>query len=385
MEIFAGILIYEKYLYSRVWKAGVATPGYENDCGGQKHVPEDSVSVLVQTLHATTVAVNEAPPTSGQSTPSNQPSSTSQLEESGIEVDFDASGPSSASGACSAPTWSSVVPKRLSEEVNENVFRVDDCSAEDKTSQRKGKTKADLLRLQQKKRKILNDPQYDDFPWSSKQCKGDLWQKQITQYQKDWMPPNVCENYNSWFNFIFNENNPRESTFNCRICSMMKSISNLRSSDVSLLANPNGVQLHDKDKNRDLMRKHEASYGHQKHLEDLEAIELQLGPEFLRDLLNDILDLKENPLNKPTSNVITVVFHEVRMNLSMEKHTYLMELLEIFKINVGYFDHCKSPYIGTEMLVVISNGIHKEIMASMIKLKMPLAITLDGSSDISNM
>ena len=61
-----------------------------------------------------------------------------------------------------------------------------------------------------------------------------------------------------------------------------------------------------------------------------------------------------------------------------------MELMEIFKIDVG-FDHCKSPYIGTEMLLVMSDGIHKEIMQSMIKLKMPLAITLDGSSDISNM
>ena len=198
------------------------------------------------------------------------------------------------------------------------------------------------------------------------------------------MPPNVCENYNSWFNFIFNGDNPRESKYNCRICSMMKAISSLRGSHVSILANPEGVQLKDKAKNTDLMRRHEESYGHQKHLEDLEAIELGWGPEFLRDLLNDILDLKENPLNKITSNVMTAVFHEIKMNLSMEKHTYLMELMEIFKIDVG-FDHCKSPYIGTEMLLVMSDGIHKEIMQSMIKLKMPLAITLDGSSDISNM
>ena len=327
--------------------------------------------------------MNEAPP-SGQPSQSNQPSSTSQLEESGIEVDFDAPGPSGTSGACSAPTWSSVVPKRLSEEVNDNIFRVDSCDPEDMRSQRSAEERADLLRLKQKKRRILNDPKYDDFPWSSNQCKGHLWQSQINQYQKDWMPPNVCENYNSWFNFIFNEDNPRESKYNCRICSMMKAISNLRGSHVSILANPEGVQLKDKAKNTDLMRRHEESYGHQKHLEDLEAIELGWGPEFLRDLLNDILDLKENPLNKITSNVMTAVFHEIKMNLSMEKHTYLMELMEIFKIDVG-FDHCKSPYIGTEMLLVMSDGIHKEIMQSMIKLKMPLAITLDGSSDISNM
>ena len=127
--------------------------------------------------------MNEAPP-SGQPSQSNQPSSTSQLEESGIEVDFDAPGPSGTSGACSAPTWSSVVPKRLSEEVNDNIFRVDSCDPEDMRSQRSAEERADLLRLKQKKRRILNDPKYDDFPWSSNQCKGHLWQSQINQYQK---------------------------------------------------------------------------------------------------------------------------------------------------------------------------------------------------------
>ena len=356
-------------IFFRAWKLGIKSPGSENDCGGQKNVPEDNKYALVKSISSIPV-IESQPSTSAQA------STSAQFDDSAVDLDYDVAG-------TSPNVWTSVIPKKLNEDIKDDYKRTDQCTAEDKKSQRFGEEMTELERLKLKKQKIVEDPIYNDFPWSISHYQV-IWEKQFMKWQGDWFPQNVFKSAKSWINYIFNEKNPRASTFNCRICSFMAPLSNLRKADVSILAKPEGVQLKDKERNRQLIANHEKSYGHQRHLEDMAMMILDKSTEELLDLLNKIKDLKENPLNKVTSNVMTIVFHEVKMNLSLQKHKEQMELMEQFKVNVG-LDHCKSDYTIKEMVLVMSDGILKEIIKSMNKLKMPLAITLDSSTDVSNM
>ena len=288
-------------------------------------------------------------------------------------------------GTCESYQWGDVPPKKVNQAIVESAKSKNSCEGEDKVSQRSAEELTDLERNKLKKQKILNDPQYDDYPWSIKQFQNQ-WLEWIRKFLKHLIPPEDVdtEAVRSWFELLFNKDHPELSRYRCRICHTMKEISGLKKGDVSELANSEGVLKANKHLNQLMIKSHEQSPGHQRHLEDLMTLFNEENKEEILKMVRDTLKLKQNPLHKTTSAVITAVYAEVRMNLSLKKHKDMMDLLRIYNIDVGK-PHCWTDAMANAMVYSLSDVMHNTMVENMKKLKMPMSITLDGSHDVSNM
>ena len=337
-------------------------------------MPGDALFDLVDTFSTPVVDLEPVPSTST----SNSASTSTSQDDSGISMD---------TGTCDSYQWGEVPPKKINEAIAEAAKNKKPiCEpGEDKVAQRSAENNADLNRAQLKKMKIQEDPQWNDYPWSITQFQK-IWLEWIRKFQSHIIPADEVDTdaVKSWFELLFNKKHPEKSRYRCRICHTMKDISNLRKQDVSELAKSEGVLKPTKDLNKKLIQRHEQSVGHQRHLEDLKFLEQQDNREEIFKMVKEVLKLENNPLHKPTAAVLTAVYAEVKMNLSVRKHRDQMDLLRLYNIDVGK-PHCWTEEMANAMILSLSDVMHQTMIDNMKLLNMPLSITLDGSHDVSNM
>ena len=355
-----------------------------NDCTSQKRVASDEklhVTDFTQTGIVPVISVQPQAPL--------DINTETVLDDSGITMNFDATEnePSAKPQTCMANPSTDV--SKANAKAEQDYFIPNQCVSEDQLSQRQAELKWKLQIALENYRKITENPNYN-FPWSPDNYQ-DTWPSQMMQYQSSLIYWEDTFKARNWFRYNFNPDAPELSTYTCPICTFMVDKSHLRKIALSELAtNPNGIMKNSPKLNRQLIERHEESFGHQRMLQDYQALFLEeSGPDLITKL-QAVMELKENPMNKKTSLVLAAVFELVIHNIPLCKHGAIMNIVEQFgktcdpTFTVGY-GHCKSRRAPNRFLFSISDTFMKKMVSSLNELQMPISVSLDGSSDVSNM
>lgn len=96
------------------------------------------------------------------------------------------------------------------------------------------------------------------------------WLHQIETHQSQIIPIDAVEKSKSWFEYLFNEKSPKESTYRCRICHKYYDEFRLQSNHKTGLAETKGMRKTDKAQNKRNILDHPSKPGHMKVIELLE-------------------------------------------------------------------------------------------------------------------
>jgi len=112
----------------------------------------------------------------------------------------------------------------------------------------------------------------------------ETWLTQMKQHQGAIFPfTNVKENKH-WFEYLFNAENPRLSTYRCRLCHKYFDKLKLDSRYKSALAQPEGVLKKSYDSNREMIMNHARQSQHQLIIEKLQSEAINTLPQQFREI-----------------------------------------------------------------------------------------------------
>ena len=224
----------------------------------------------------------------------------------------------------------------------------------------------------------------EENEWESESHFDPNWLSLIKKHQKHILPVKTLtknKKVRQWFVYYPNENDPKKSTYGCLTCSKysehFKIISGRYSSKLSLKG---GVLDETYKRNVERILTHSNTKVHQLIVNELiKEKEMNLPDEF--KLANRLQNEKSNDYYKVTASMMRLVYLEVKINIPLGSHKYLVQQNELAGAPMGYhhYDHITAR----KMALFISNHMLK-IFLDQLKDDSswtPISIICDGSTD----
>lgn len=233
----------------------------------------------------------------------------------------------------------------------------------------------------------LNNMQEDPVPiipleWENTAHFQVDWIEKIFQHQKDLLPADKIKkqmDLRTWFVYYYNENEPLTSRYGCRLCRDNYDKFKLLAKYKSLLAAPEGTLKPTKKANSDAINEHPNTPSHLAVIAKLKEQQKNVLPEAMADV-QALEEAKENKLYQVTANMMKTVYAEVRMNVPFMYHPYLVELLNLHGVNVGFHHFDKTG--ATRMMAVISMEMHLTLLKTIKEKNYPCSLIVDTSTSI---
>lgn len=209
----------------------------------------------------------------------------------------------------------------------------------------------------------------------------EIWIEQIEKHQSNLIPTNIIRDNKQWFEYLFNEIDPKKSTYRCRLCFEHYDKFSLEKRYKNSLAYKEGTLKSDKSENMKTIRDHANTPGHKTIIQILEqqsAKKLRTDFENIQERENEALGGKL----RVTSAMFRTVFIEIKRNIPFDSHTSLVSLQQINGINMGY--HHFDRYGATKMMESMSSYMHRLLINHMLAKESPFSIIIDGSTDITD-
>lgn len=89
------------------------------------------------------------------------------------------------------------------------------------------------------------------------------WIVQIDKYQRQRIPSETVKEHTTWFEYLFNPNNPQQSTYRCRLCNKYYDMYNLPKRYKNAFAYDKGTLKETKNDNKRAIKEHANMPGHQ--------------------------------------------------------------------------------------------------------------------------
>lgn len=280
--------------------------------------------------------------------------------------------------------WSLSVHKVEKQIQTEMTFAEhDSCIANRYITVDDGSLSENLVRAEDRIRNMQAVPE-DFIPkeWENTAYFRKEWITKIFEHQKDLLPAEKIKNQvdlRVWFIYYFNENNPKESTYGCRLCRDYYDKFGLALKYKSKLADPKGTLKISKQANSDQINQHPKSPGHLSIIQKLkEAQENKLSK--VMNAVQWAEEEKNYEVLQVTANMMKTIYAEVRMNIPFMYHPYMVELLKLHGAKVGY--HHKDKRSAIRMIEVMSNEMHDMLLNALTEKNYPCSLIVDTSTSI---
>ena len=197
-----------------------------------------------------------------------------------------------------------------------------------------------------------------------------------------------------WFQYLFNESDPSESTFNCYLCSNYLAKYYIRTPN--LLARKDGV-LRTRHNNNNLIQNHMNLAGHKK-VQEIKLMREAIGIDME---VAAAMDVNENPDYALTNRHVRCVLFAAKKYLGFQSYPDLVELIDAAGKPMGKY--CRSEKFASRMSAVMSKHFKDEFVNFLLTHDFPFSailgiyysfidflnstlknFSLDGSTDKSN-
>ena len=208
------------------------------------------------------------------------------------------------------------------------------------------------------------------------------WIDKIYEHQSDLLPADKIatdKDLRTWFAYYYNEETPNLSKIGCRLCRDYYDKFKLASNYKSAMALPEGTLRAKKKKNTDLINEHPKTSSHLAVINKLKEEQQNQLPTIMTTVQEEE-EVRHNKIYQITSNMIKTVYAEVRMNIPFQYHPYMVELLKLHGVNVGF--HHYDARSATRMVDVISSSMHKTLLETLKQNNYPCSLIVDTSSSI---
>lgn len=209
---------------------------------------------------------------------------------------------------------------------------------------------------------------------------SDSWIEAITQHQSDLLPTKTVLNYKSWFEYLKNEEQPKNSKFRCRLCFKYFNKMNFPKHTMSAFAKKEGLLKTSKKKNQDALYEHAKSACHLNIISNLK--ENFAKKQRLSVFTDEQLEETKNTHLKATIQMIRSVFVLNKLSLPFSDHKDLVKLQKLNGVELGIHHYERSGC--TAMTIEISKYMNEILIENLVKSQMPISIIIDDTTDAGN-
>src|SRR5271156_4244389 len=207
------------------------------------------------------------------------------------------------------------------------------------------------------------------------------WLQQIQKYQSRIIASSLLNNENKvWLEYLFSENDPKHSTFRCRLCKSYLD-KHPQAKNIPLLAKTSGYFVEDYLRMWKQISQHSSSLVHKRAILQSKEEYTQILKDCSQELKKKVL-LKISSEHLPTVKMIRTVYTEVKINLPFTSHSIIVQLQKLNGVDLGKHHYEKTS--ATRITQSISNKMHKTLISHLKENKYPMSIILDTSSDAAN-
>lgn len=206
----------------------------------------------------------------------------------------------------------------------------------------------------------------------------DEWTYSIRNHQTNIIPLKTVLKSKIWFEYLYNQDHPENSTYRCRLCYRNYDKFGLNKSHKSVLAFKEGVLKSTYKKNWDMIANHTSTKSHQSVIESLRELKRK---RIRTDFDRIQKETERNELLKITAKMIRTVYVEIKANIPFISHPQIVLLQEYNDLNMGYHHYDRNS--AFKMGLSISNHMHKTLVENLISQNKPISIIIDGSTDSS--
>lgn len=266
------------------FKIGVPTPGENNDCTGSHYILEDHIpslapSVITHNKYPSDYNIDPDPSELPQCSSSLERSEYFLVQEEAIVVDIERENRLAEKDTCTALQLN---PEgaNTAQEVDQSNNRKRKIGADkDYSEELEWETEKHFRYLYIFFNFICNTCKPNKCAFTDKvYCNRNFviiqyllffyrndWIDKIEKHQKHLLPLTTIKRNKKWFQYIYNENSPKDSRYRCRICFNYYDAFGLPKHSKSALANEEGQLRSDKDKNWETISKHATTAGYYHH------------------------------------------------------------------------------------------------------------------------
>jgi hypothetical protein len=178
-----------------------------------------------------------------------------------------------------------------------------------------------------------------------------------------------------WFEYLYNEENPRKSTYRCRICFRHSSRIYPDIYHTPLMARAEGRLSTSLRKNGGILRNHAKSKIHNDIIKHLKSAKMT---EYYEERQ---LEIDANLTHKlaATSRMMRVVYVEILADVPFNQHKLMVQAQTIHGVDMG--SHHNNQKGATRMTQVISETMHIDLLNEMKETHPIVSLLVDGATD----
>ena len=207
-----------------------------------------------------------------------------------------------------------------------------------------------------RKRKLIQNENFEDRPWINQNLFKDEWLDMISTNQSNLIPIEEVQKARNWFEYL-------GLTYRCWLCHQYSDIFDIRPQHRSQLASDEGVLYKTWSRNKEIIRYHAETIGHDKIVTRL--MQIYDGS----DLYDDLRWTGEKPKNVVTARVMRTVYTAVKhLSASYNSMKYLITLQEQHGLKVTELSYF-APVISGLLTFLITIEYKIRAILSMHTLK----------------
>lgn len=178
------------------FKLGNPTPGNENDCSGPHFILEDHILDVIDPVNTQSPYIDDFDDLDGASCSNSYTSSIEQIEYNRVNSTF---------------------TKQAVSRANDTVRR--DVCLDSMANPDGGNIGMEIEQENHRKRHISDENGYSEkLEWKITSHFQARWIEQIKSHQSNLISIEAVESNKVWFDYLYNDTHPKESTYRCRIC-----------------------------------------------------------------------------------------------------------------------------------------------------------------------
>ncbi len=223
--------------------------------------------------------------------------------------------------------------------------------------------------------------------WESISYFQNRWILQINEHQNDLISTDTIQrpDVKSWFQYNFNKDDPKSSTYSCRICLKYGPELYKPSQQIPTIAKESGQLVHDrtdsKKRNNEKLREHGKSITHLEVVNLLKKRKQELMPELLLRMQKR-KDLEMEDELKVTARMVRTVYVELLADVALNQHRRFVNLQRMHNVDMGY--HHDNRMGALRMIRCISDTMHKDLMTEVNIPNFPISLMVDTTTDSTN-
>lgn len=200
-------------------------------------------------------------------------------------------------------------------------------------------------------------------------------------HQTHLLPIELIKSQKSWFEYLINEGDPKNSRYRCRLCAKYSEEFGFPSENANEFASKDGLLKPLKRSNEDAIKEHPFTGEHRNIVQILEERKLgEMENDFRQiEALDETVD--DNIL-QVTARMFRTVYVEVKKNILFEAHPDLITLQTMNGVDMGAHHMGKKDTVN--IMQFMSLSMHRALIDELLADNVPISLLIDSITDGSD-